>query len=96
MYLPCRKLVSVKNTSPLPMLYFLMQPHIKNIVPVIALPYKVRSLHVVVAVHLGLLVSQPDTLLSNMRKEVERLYCKPNELGTRGLAENWCFLDSES
>lgn len=53
------------------------------------------TLCVVAAVYLGLLVSQPDTLLSSMRKEVERLYCKPNELGSRALAENWCFLDSE-
>ena len=52
--------------------------------------------YVVAAVFLGLVVSQPDTLLSHMRKEVERLFCKPtNELSCRFLAENWCFLDSE-
>ena len=52
--------------------------------------------YVVVAVFLGLVVSQPDTLLSHMRKEVERLFCKStNELSSRFLAENWCFLDSE-
>ena len=52
--------------------------------------------YVLAAVFLGLVVSQPDTLLSHMRKEVERLFCKPtNELSYRFLAENWCFLDSE-
>ena len=52
--------------------------------------------YVVAAVFLGLIVSQPDTLLSHMRKEVECLFCKPtNELSSRFLAENWCFLNSE-
>lgn len=53
------------------------------------------TLSVVAAINLGFLVSQPDTMLSSMRKEVERLYCKPDELGSRPLAENWCFLDSK-
>lgn len=51
--------------------------------------------HIVAAIPLGLVVSQPDTLLSSMRKEIERLYCKQAEFGPRFLAENWCFLDSE-
>ena len=53
-------------------------------------------INVFAAVPLGLVLSQPDTLLSSMRKEVERLYCKPqNEFNPRSLAESWCFLDSE-
>jgi len=50
---------------------------------------------VVTAVTLGLIFSQPDTLLSNLRKEVERMFCKASESGSQALAEKWFFLDSE-
>lgn len=57
--------------------------------------YVITCTTVVTAVPLGLIVSQPDTLLSSLRKEVERLFCKTNDSGFQVLAEKWCFLDSE-
>ena len=46
------------------------------------------------AVPLGLVVSQPDTLLSALRGDIDKQFCKSSETDQK-LATDWCFLDSK-
>ncbi|XP_065909172.1 diacylglycerol kinase zeta-like isoform X2 [Dysidea avara] len=47
------------------------------------------------AVPLGLVVSQPDTLLSALRGDIDKQFCKSSETDQK-LATDWCFLDMAS
>ena len=47
------------------------------------------------AVALGLVVTQPDTLLCALRRDIDKLFWKASSDVEQKLTANWCFLDSK-